>query len=364
MADSPAMRKFLALTSLLGFSAVAACQSNNSRQGAGSGATTSAGAAATNPSAPVARIGDQVITAGELDTTIKGQLATMESEHLNRVHQAREQALDELINKRLIEAKAKAENLTAEQWVDKQLGDKAGNPTDEEIHQLYDSTKASGRPLPPFEQVKGDIVTFLKQQKSQGARAELVKKLREENKVTVSLPPLLLPKVEVATDGPSRGDSSARVTIVEFSDYQCPFCSRAEETVKKVMDAYKGKIRLVYRDFPLPFHSQAQKASEAALCAQDQGKYWEMHEKLFSSQSALAVPQLKEHAKGLGLDSSKFEKCLDSGDKASVVEASKKAGEAVGVTGTPAFFINGRPLSGAQPFEKFKEVIDYELAGS
>src|SRR5581483_8748263 len=118
-----------------------------------------------------------------------------------------------------------------------------------------------------------------------------------------------------------------------------------------------------YRDYPLPFHNMAEKASEAAQCAADQGKYWEMHEKLFANQTALAVPQLKEHAKGLGLDAPKFEHCLDSGEKAKIVEASKKAGDEAGVNGTPAFYINGRPLSGAQPFEKFKEIIDYELAG-
>jgi protein-disulfide isomerase len=123
-------------------------------------------------------------------------------------------------------------------------------------------------------------------------------------------------------------------------------------------------VRLFYRDYPLPFHAQAEKASEAALCAADQNKYWEMHEKLFANQQALGVPQLKEHAKGLGLDQAKFDKCLDGGDKAKEVEVSRKAGEEAGVNGTPHFFINGRPLSGAQPFEEFKKVIDAELAGS
>jgi protein-disulfide isomerase len=176
------------------------------------------------------------------------------------------------------------------------------------------------------------------------------------------LPPLLPPKVEVAAEGPARGEDKAPVTIVEFSDFQCPFCGRAEETVKLVLDKYKGKVRLVYRDYPLPFHNMAQKASEAAHCAGDQGKYWQMHEKLFANQTALAVPQLKDHAKGLGLDASKFDKCLDSGEKTKIVDASKKAGDEAGVNGTPAFFINGRLISGARPFENFKEIIDYELS--
>jgi protein-disulfide isomerase len=236
------------------------------------------------------------------------------------------------------------------------------DPPDAEIQKVYDNAKASGRQLPPIDQVKPDIVKYLKERGTGEARKAFVDKLKAEAKVEMMLPPLLLPKVEVAADGPSRGDAKAPITIVEFSDYQCPFCGRAEESVKKVLENYKGKVRVVFRDFPLPFHDKAPKASEAAHCAGDQGKYWEMHEKLFANQQALDVPQLKDHAKGIGLDAGKFDKCLDSGDKAKIVESSKKAGEEAGVSGTPAFFINGRPLSGAQPYEKFKEVIDSELA--
>jgi protein-disulfide isomerase len=129
-----------------------------------------------------------------------------------------------------------------------------------------------------------------------------------------------------------------------------------------VLKLYGDKVRLVYRDFPLPFHPNAQKAAEAAQCAGDQGKYWEMHEKLFANQKALAVGDLKGHAKGLGLDQAKFDKCLDSGDKAKVVGDHHKAGEKVGVTGTPAFFVNGYQLTGAQPIDAFKQIIDQELA--
>jgi protein-disulfide isomerase len=170
------------------------------------------------------------------------------------------------------------------------------------------------------------------------------------------------PKMEVAADGPSKGPSSAPVTIVEFSDFECPYCSRAEETVSQVLKQYGDKVRLVYRDFPLPFHPNAQKAAEAAQCAGDQGKYWEMHEKLFANQKDLKPEALKGYAKELNLDPAKFEKCLDGGAKAAVVDANRKAGEKVGVTGTPAFFINGYQLTGAQPFEEFKTIIDAELA--
>jgi predicted DsbA family dithiol-disulfide isomerase len=312
----------------------------------------------------VAKVGDQVITEADLSKESKAEVSRADAQHLEQVHQIRERTLDGLIEKRLIETKAKAEGLSPEQLVEREVSSKLTPPTETELKAMYDQAKANGQALPPYEQVKPQIVKYLTDQRRAQQKKTFIDKLRAENKVQMMLPPLLLPKQEIAAEGQSRGPSSAPITIVEFSDYQCPYCSRAEDTVKKVMDEYKGKIRLFYRDYPLPFHAQAQKASEAALCAADQNKYWEMHEKLFANQQALAVPQLKEHAKGLGLDQAKFDKCLDGGDKAKEVEISKKAGEEAGVNGTPHFFINGRPLSGAQPFEEFKKVIDAELAGT
>jgi protein-disulfide isomerase len=326
--------------------------------------STGPASAARDPNAAVAKLGAQTITEAELQTAAKKELMRADAEHAEKVHQIKEQALNGLVDKKLIEAKAKSENITSEALIEREVTAKVPNPSDDEVKQIYDRTKASGRELPPYDQVKGDIVKFVKERNSEQARRTFVDKLRSDAKVSILLPPVLLPKVEVAAVGASKGPDNAPVTIVEFSDYECPFCSRAEETVKKVMEEYKGKVRVVFRDYPLPFHQNAQKAHEAAQCAGEQKKYWEMHEKLFANQKALGVPQLKEYAKGLGLDAGKFDKCLDSGEKAKVVEAAKKAGDEVGVNGTPAFFINGRPLSGAVPFEKFKEIIDLELRGS
>lgn len=163
-------------------------------------------------------------------------------------------------------------------------------------------------------------------------------------------------------DDPSIGPEDAPVTIVEFSDYQCPFCARAEPTIEQVLKEYEGKVRLVYRDFPLSFHQNAQKAAEATECADEQGKFWEYHDKLFENQDALDVNNLKQYAKDLGLDSSKFDNCLDSGKYTEEVQKDLADGQSLGVSGTPAFFINGRLVSGAQPFSAFKQVIDGELA--
>jgi protein-disulfide isomerase len=351
------MRKLAPVAILL--CAAGACSRGASRA---SSAERSSAAPATNPATPVARINGEVITAGDLDKQAKPQLIAIEAEHAEKVHGAKSQALDGMIDKRLLDAKAKSEGTTPEKLIEREVSSKVPALSDAELKTNYDQMKAQGQPLPPFDQIKSRLAEYLKATKTDELRKAYIGKLRSDAKVQVMLPPLLPPKVEVAAEGPAKGETGAPITIVEFSDFQCPFCGRAEPTVKRVLDEYKGKVRLVYRDYPLPFHPLAQKASEAALCAGDQGKYWQMHERLFANQSALAVPQLKDHAKGLGLDASKFDKCLDSGEKAKVVAASKKAGDDAGVNGTPAFFINGRLISGAREFTSFKEIIDYELS--
>jgi protein-disulfide isomerase len=263
-----------------------------------------------------------------------------------------------MVARKLVEQKAKAEGLTPEALYKREVTDKIKQPSDAEMKAFYDE-QAKKQPLPPYDQVKDRIVQYFQQQNQGEAQRQFLERLKKDMNYQSTLKP---PRVQVAAEGPSRGASAAPVTIVEFSDFQCPYCSRAEKTVEEVMKAYDGKVRLVFRDYPLPFHAQAQKAAEAARCAGDQGKYWEMHGKLFANQAKLEPAALKDYAKELKLDQAKFEKCLDSGDKAKLVEADKKAGEQVGVTGTPAFFVNGVMLSGALPFDEFKAVIDQELA--
>jgi protein-disulfide isomerase len=158
-----------------------------------------------------------------------------------------------------------------------------------------------------------------------------------------------------------RGNREAAVTIVEFSEYQCPFCARVNPALAKVLETYGNKVRIVFKDFPLPNHPQAPKAAEAAHCAAEQGKYWEMHDVMFANQRALEVPSLKRAAAGLGLDTARFDRCLDSGQFASKVAAGLAQGEKLGVNSTPTLYINGRPVIGAQPYEVFKAAIDEEL---
>lgn len=157
--------------------------------------------------------------------------------------------------------------------------------------------------------------------------------------------------------------NSCPVTIIEYSEYQCPFCERVQPTMKRLLKDYQGKIRWIVRDFPLGFHNRARPAAIAARCAKDQGKYWEMYEELFKNQKKLEDADLKKYAGTIGLDMKKYEDCVANPAKqVEIIEANMRSGEKVGVTGTPAYFVNGRRLSGALPYEEFKKVIDSELA--
>lgn len=174
------------------------------------------------------------------------------------------------------------------------------------------------------------------------------------------------PILEVNMDGdPVEGSKNALVTIVEFSDFQCPYCGKfAIETLSQIKTNYidTGKVKVVYKDFPLSFHENAQKAAEAAQCAFEQNKFWEFHDKIFQNQQDLSIPSLKRFASELGLNTGKFNECLDSGKMAAKVQKDLQEGASVGISGTPAFLVNGVGVTGAQPFEVFKQIIDSELS--
>jgi len=177
-------------------------------------------------------------------------------------------------------------------------------------------------------------------------------------------------------NAPFKGDKNAKLTLIEFSDYQCPFCSRhVQQTLPQLDKDYikTGKVKYVFFDFPLDFHKNAFKAAEAADCAGEQGKFWQMHDLLFANQKALEPTDLTNYAKELKLDTSKFQKCLDSGKYASQIKKEIELGQKSGVTGTPSFFLGVtnpkdpnvkavKVIKGAQPFSNFKEAIDTTLS--
>jgi protein-disulfide isomerase len=300
---------------------------------------------------------EQKVTYGELTGRIGPQLTSLEKQKEELI----KRGLEGYVIEKLVQAEAKKRGMANEdEFIRAEVEGKAAAPSEEKIREIFDQARNSGQ-LPPevtLEQVKPEIVRMLGEQGKRERAQALFSELKASADVQILLPEK---RVEVAAVGPSKGPDNAPITIVEFSDFQCPFCSKANASVNEVLKDYEGKVRLVFRHFPLSFHQEAPKAAEASLCAHDQGKFWEYHDTLFAHQQALKVEELKKYAADLGLDTARFNDCLDSGKKAEIVQKDMKEGEKVGVTGTPAFFINGIALSGAVPASDFKSIIDAEL---
>ena len=320
----------------------------------GTAATTAAVTGAENPNLPIAKYNDVTITLKDVDAKIGPQLKQFEKQKM----ELRQQAAEQIALEALAKAEAAKVGQTDEQWVKGQLEAKLPPPSEADILKVFEENKARMPPGSTVESMREQIIGFLQKDKGR----EIAMKLFDDLKAKANYQMLLEePRVQVEAKGPARGPEGAKVTIVEFSDFECPFCSKAEETVSQVMEKYAGKVRLVFRHFPLSFHPHAPKAAEAAMCANDQGKFWEMHKQLFANQKGLSVEELKQHAAAVGLDKAKFDDCLDTGKMKAIVDADTKAGGDVGVTGTPAFFINGKLISGAQPMAEFEKIIDAEL---
>jgi protein-disulfide isomerase len=307
--------------------------------------------AAATPSSPIAaRIGGEDITVAQVDEAIKSE-----------IYEARAQSLHALIDERVVAAAAKKAGQPPRSFVETTAAQRVPEVSAQEAKQFYDDNKER---LPaeltgkPYNEVQPIIIHGLTEQKRQEAGRLFLAELREAAHVQVLLES---PKIDVAATGPSRGAPNAKVTIVEFSDFQCPFCSRTQPVVQEVLKRYDGQVRVVFRDFPLSFHGDAAKAAEAGHCADELGRFWALHDWMFDHQHNLSVDELKGAAGQLGLDRKKFDACLDSGRFADAVSANQQDGQKAGVTGTPAFFINGAMIKGAQPFDEFKTAIDRAL---
>ena len=331
-----------------------ACTKTQTNQPAGAPAATSG----QTPDAVVATIGDKKITLGELDEKVGAQLRDLDEQR----YQIRKTGLDQLVNEQLVKREAAKRNLSEEDFMKAEVESKVPPPTDEQIQAFFHQNAAQLPPGAKIEEFKERIVSFMNRQAHSTRAKEVFDSLRKEANVSIALQAPVKPRMQVEAKGPSRGPNDAKITMIEFSDFECPFCGRAHETVDKVMAKYEGKVHLVFRQFPLSFHPHARKAAEAAVCADEQGKFWQMHDWMFTNQQKLEINELKETAGTLGLDKTKFAECLDGNKSAKSVEEDMAAGEKNGVSGTPAFFINGIPLSGAQPIEEFEKIIDKELS--
>jgi protein-disulfide isomerase len=252
--------------------------------------------------------------------------------------------------------------MAPEQLLDKETGGQTAPITDKEIDDFLTS---KGLTLNDPRIHKDDVRDYLRYRQRFEQRQAYVAKLKDSAHVKLLIAEPQSPKMNVATDGyPSWGNPKAPVTIIEFSDFQCPFCSKAVPVLNQIKQVYgQDKVHIVYRYMPLPSHNRAMPAAIAAQCANDQGKFWEMHDDLFNNQAKLEDGDLKDYAKQLGLDMTKFNDCFDGKHPEATIERSKREAETLGIQATPSFLINGNLMQGAQPFEKFKEKIDRAASG-
>jgi protein-disulfide isomerase len=309
-----------------------------------------------------ARVGDRVISAKEVDDRWRALDPAGHAEAAQKSYDGRRAALDAIVADMLIAEAAKKKGMAAAAFEQAELTARIKPVSEADVVTFYQANinQMQGRPL---EAMAPAIRRYLQDQQQETARATFIADLRKAGPDVRVLFDAPRHEIQIAADDPSVGATSAPVTIVEFSDFQCPFCQRVEPTLKQVREKYGDKVRLVWKDFPLTqIHPQAFKAGEAAHCAGEQGKYWEYHDRLFANQQALQPNDLKKHAADLGLDAAAFGTCLDSSKYGERVRDGVAEGSRLGVNSTPTIYINGRMLSGAQPYETFAGVIDEELS--
>ena len=301
-----------------------------------------------------ATIGDRSISLQELDEKAAAALMKVRQQE----YEVRARALEGIIKEELLAQEAGSLGLTADQLLEIEINSRITAPPQSEIDIFYEQSKARFG-AQTRDQLLPQITNILRSQKQNAAEQAYLRSLRQKYGVRVMIDP---PRLDVSLDDdPTRGPEDAPITIVEFSDYECPFCNRAEETIHEVLARYGDQVRLVYRDFPLSFHKNAEIASIGAGCANEQGKFWEMHGAMFADQKKLTAADLVETAAGVGLDREAFEECLDSGRFREEVQNDLQDGQKYGVTGTPTFFINGIMLVGAQSPDAFYRIIEREL---
>ena len=311
---------------------------------------------ASGSEAVVARVDGEAITAAELDRHLG-----VEADRLfQQLHEMRRSRLDSLIADRLVAREASKRGVSVDELMRTEVLSKVAPVTDAEVDGFYETNRAR---LPDQPNIKDQIRAFLGSQRLNARQEEFIGSLRAAAKVSVSLdePPLI--RHSVSSEGAAaRGPANAPVTIVEFSDFHCPFCRRVQPTLRDVLARYPNQVRLVYRDLPLDsLHPQARRSARAARCAGDQGKFWEYHDALYEGPSDASDATLQAAAAKVGLDASTFSSCLASEKHAEAVERDVEEATRLGAQGTPAFFVNGRFLNGAQPLEAFVDIIEDEL---
>jgi len=331
--------------------------------------TWAIGIAATGPSPPgavAASVGAETILRASVESTIQpeidraqadrdAQLRQLDFELAQKRAKIIESEVERLLNERVLALESAASHSSRDELLGKA---KARAVTDDEVLGFYQARRQEiNQPLP---NVRSQIRELLEQQARAEATSAYLKGLRAKYHAVSRIEPLRIP---VDADGPAQGPSMAPVTMIEFADFQCPYCARMEPVLEELRAAYPKELRIVFRHLPLSsLHPLALPAARGAVCADQQGHFWEMHDALFRDQSALAEEALKVTARRIGLDGDAFDQCLKSDASEARVNVDNAAAEAIGLGGTPAFFINGRFFGGTAPANAFKAIIDDELA--
>jgi protein-disulfide isomerase len=308
-----------------------------------------------------ARVGDRAITLKDVDNRWRQADPAERAQAVQKVYDGRKTALDAIIAEMLIDEAASAKSVVPAEFMEAEVAGRVTPVTDAEVATFFkeNQSQMQGRDLATM----GPAVRrFLEEQGRATAYRNLVAELRKAGPAVRLLLDAPRYDVVVAADDPALGAADAPVTLVEFSDFQCPFCASVVPTIKRLRQTYGDRLRIVWKDFPLTaIHPQAFKAAEAGQCARDQGKFWEYHDLLFANQSALEPVSLKKYAADVGLDAASFDACLDTAKYTTRVQSQIEAGNRAGVSATPSAFINGRLVSGAHPYETFAAIIDEEF---
>lgn len=341
----------------------------------GGGAAVAAATPSEDATTVAVKIGSRSLSNAELDTRLKDELdslrtraAAAEAQMKAQLEDIQRQIRDQEYNLRkkaltevLFDMEAQSRGMSRNDLVAQEVTSKAAQVSPQEVDALWESVKSGARGSTK-EQLKSQLETMVVQRKTESQLGRYQLSLFKKYNVSfVGLQPARQ-TVSIPADAPFKGPKDAPVTIVEFTDYQCPYCQQAQQYVERVTAAYPDKVRLVYQEFPLDFHGQAKPAGVAARCSGEQGKFWEMHSNLLNKPGPLDAADLQGRAAGLGIDTAKFNACVASGKFDPIIQKAVENGRSVGVSGTPTFFLNGRSFSGAQPFEVFERMIEEELA--
>jgi predicted DsbA family dithiol-disulfide isomerase len=295
-----------------------------------------------------------------LDKALDRELMNVDNEAKQRELHLLWVAVDDAMTDALLASEAERRGLSVRELRRQEIEGKMSMPSDEEVRAIYDANKDVIQV--PFDEAAPHIKRQLAEEQFDGIERSMVERLRNGADVRYAIPVPELPRFPVELgEPPVRGKADAKVTIVEFSDFECPYCSRASDLLKRLLALYPNDLRVAFRDFPLSQHRNAQKAAEAAQCAREHDKFWEYHDLLFANSRTLENDNIRKYASEVGLDLAAFDACLASDRPKKAVAGHQEAGRAIGVDGTPAIFVNGVKLIGLLPLPLLQAIIDREL---